>query len=346
MKRAVSISMLIGYLLIVCTFLSLKIENTMIIHAVTHQLNAVTENTVSDSALFSDDSGKHLYYVEEGIGWDNGLRVKEFEEDLYSHNLGTRTVDLSMYYDWNVIMTASRQPQAGEKIQVIENRSTERDRYLLIYPNGTPSNLADIAEADLIAISDNAAVVELENASTPFFEHEAKSILAPYQQQGWRIYSLNCVAQFADCIPTLALVLVLLLIPLVLLVLSCLMRHSQAIVLWINAGIAFILMVIAFYLISTITLPSSLLPANHIFDWNHYNLLFSEIGTALRQLKLTETLSMLKNVSNTSIWIVSVGIGIVVMFAIFELLMQVRRWYRDTGAFTYAYPNRLRERTK
>ena len=294
MKRAVSISMLIGYLLIVCTFLSLKIENTMIIHAATHQLNAVTENTVSDSALFSDDSGKHLYYVEEGIGWDDGLRVKEFEEDLYSHNLGTRTVDLSMYYDWNVIMTASRQPQAGEKIQVIENRSTERDRYLLIYPNGTPSNLANITEAELIAINDNAAIVELENASTPFLEHEAKSILAPYQQQGWRVYSLNCVAQFADCIPTLALALVLLLIPLVLLVLSCLMRSSQAIVLWINAGISLALMATAFYFISTITLPSSLLPANHIFDWNHYSLLFSEIGTALKPLDLLDTFPCLK----------------------------------------------------
>ena len=131
MKRAVSISMLIGYLLIVCTLLSLKIESTMMVQAVTHPLNAVTENTVSDSALFSDGHGKHLYYVEEGIGWDDGLRVKEFEEDLYSHNLGTRTVELSMYYDWNVIVTASRQPQAGEKIEIIENRSTEQDHYLL-----------------------------------------------------------------------------------------------------------------------------------------------------------------------------------------------------------------------
>lgn len=294
MKRAVSISMLIGYLLIVCTLLSLKIESTMMIQAVTLPLNAVTENTVSASALFSDGHGKHLYYVEEGIGWDDGLRVKEFEKNLYSHNLGARTVDLSMYYDWNVIMTASRQPQAGEKIQVIENRSTERDCYLLVYPNGTPSNLSAITEAKLIAVSDNAAVVELENATTPFFEHEAKSILAPYQQQGWRVYSLNCVTQFVDYIPTLTLTLVLLLIPLVSLVLSCIMRHSQAIVLWINAGIAFILMVIAFYLISTITLPSSLLPANHIFDWNHYSLLFSEIGTALKPLDLLDTFPCLK----------------------------------------------------
>lgn len=322
MKRAVSISMLIGYLLIVCTFLSLKIENTMIIHAVTHQLNAVTENTVSDSALFSDDSGKHLYYVEEGIGWDDGLRVKEFEEDLYSHNLGTRTVDLSMYYDWNVIMTASRQPQAGEKIQVIENRSTERDLYLLVYPNGTPSNLSAITEAKLIAVSDNAAVVELENATTPFFEHEAKSILAPYQQQGWRIYSLNCVAQFVECIPTFVLAFVLLLIPLFLLVPSCMIRHSKATVLWINAGISSVLMAIAFYFISPITLPISLLPANHIFDWNHYSLIFSEIGTALRQLELTDTMFMLENAGNTAIWIISVGIGIVTLFAIFELLLQ------------------------
>lgn len=322
MKRAVSISALIGYLLVVCTFLSLKIENAMMIQAVTHQLNAVTENTVSDSALFSDDSGKHLYYVEEGIGWDNGLRVQEFEKNLYSHNLGARTVDLSMYYDWNVIMTASRQPQAGEKIQVIENRSTERDRYLLVYPNGTPSNLSAITEAKLIAVSDNAAVVELENATTPFFEHEAKSILAPYQQQGWRIYSLNCVAQFADCIPTLALALVLLLIPLVLLVLSCLMRSSQAIVLWINAGISLALMATAFYFISTITLPSSLLPANQVFDWNHYSTLSSEIGIALRQLELADTLSMLENAGNTAIWIVLVGTAVAALFAIFELLLQ------------------------
>lgn len=294
MKRAVSISMLIGYLLIVCTLLSLKIESTMMIQAVTHPLNAVTENTVSDSALFSDGHGKHLYYVEEGIGWDDGLRVKEFEEDLYSHNLGTRTVELSMYYDWNVIVTASRQPQAGEKIEIIENRSTEHDHYLLFYPNGTPDSLSAITEAKLIAVGDNAAIVELENARTPFLEHEAKAVLAPYQQQGWRVYSLNCVTQFADYIPTLTLTLVLLLIPLVSLVLSCIMRHSQAIVLWINAGIAFILMAIAFYLISTITLPSSLLPANHIFDWNHYNLLFSEIGTALKQLDLLDTFPCLK----------------------------------------------------
>ena len=294
MKSAVGISMLIGYLLVVCTFLSLKIENTMMIQAVTHPLNAVTENTVSDSALFSDENGKHLYYVEEGIGWDDGLRVKEFGEDLYSHNQSTGIVELSMYYDWNVISTASRQPQAGEKVEIIDNRSTEQDRYLLIYPNGTPSNLSTITEAKLIAVSENAAVVELENASTPFFEHEAKSILATYQQQGWRIYSLNCVAQFVECIPTFVLAFVLLLIPLFLLVPSCMIRHSKATVLWINAGIAFILMAIAFYLISTITLPISLLPANHIFDWNHYSLLFSEIATALKQLDLLDTFPCLK----------------------------------------------------
>lgn len=294
MKSAVGISMLIGYLLVVCTFLSLKIENTMMIQAVTHPLNAVTENTVSDSALFSDENGKHLYYVEEGIGWDDGLRVKEFEEDLYSHNQSTGIVELSMYYDWNVISTASRQPQAGEKVEIIDNRSTEQDRYLLIYPNGTPSNLSTITEAKLIAVSENAAVVELENASTPFFEHEAKSILATYQQQAWRIYSLNCVAQFIECIPTIVLAFVLLLIPLFLLVPSCMIRHSKATVLRINAGIAFILMAIAFYLISTITLPISLLPANHIFDWNHYSLLFSEIATALKQLDLLDTFPCLK----------------------------------------------------
>lgn len=327
MKRAVSISILIGYLLVVCTFLSLKIENTMMIQAVTHQLNAVTENTVSDSALFSDENGKHLYYVQEGIGWDNGLRVKEFEEDLYSHNLGTRTVDLSMYYDWNVIMTASRQPQAGEKIQVIENRSTERDCYLLIYPNGTPSNLADITEAELIAINDNAAVVELENASTPFLEHEAKSILAPYQQQGWRVYSLNCVAQFADCIPTLALALVLLLIPLVLLVLSCLMRHSQATILWINAGISFVLMAIAFYFIFPITLPSSLLPTNQIFDWNHYSHMISEICAALGQLELTDTVSLFESAGNITIWIALVGVTMASLSACLSFLLQ-KRVYR------------------
>ena len=322
MKRAVSISMLIGYLLIVCTFLSLKIENTMIIHAVTHQLNAVTENTVSDSALFSDDNGKHLYYVEEGIGWDDGLRAKEFEEDLYSHNLGTRTVDLSMYYDWNVIMTASRQPQTGEKIEVIENRSTERDRYLLIYPNGTPSNLSNITEAKLIAISDNAVVVEVENACTPFLEHEAKSILAPYQQQGWRVYSLNCVEQFADCLPTLALALVLLLIPLISLVLSCIMRHLQATVLWINAGMSFVLMAIAFYFIFPITLPNSLLPANQVFDWNHYSTQSSEICIALRQLELTDTLTLLENTSNTAMWTVFIGVAIATLLDGFMLLFQ------------------------
>ena len=177
-----------------------------------------------------------------------------------------------------------------------------------------------IVRGKLIAVSDNAAVVELENASTPFFEHEAKSILAPYQQQGWRVYSLNCVAQFADCIPTLALVLVLLLIPLVLLVLSCLMRHSQATILWINAGISFVLMAIAFYFIFPITLPSSLLPTNQIFDWNHYSHMISEICTALGQLELTETLSLLENTSNTAMWTVFIGVAITSSLACLSFL--------------------------
>lgn len=50
----------------------------------------------------------------------HGLRVKEFEKDLFSHNSGAHTVELSMYYDWNVIMTASRQPRTGEKTRLLK----------------------------------------------------------------------------------------------------------------------------------------------------------------------------------------------------------------------------------
>lgn len=285
MKKAVSITVLIGYILVVCTFLSLKIEHTMMTQAVTVTLDAVTQNTVSGSALFRDERGEHLYYVEEGLGWEDGLRVREFREDLYTYDPVTNTIELSMYYNWEIITTASRQPQPGEKINLLANRETGTDSYLLLYPDGVPETIADISGVSITALGSHAVIVEVRNAKMPFIEHEAKNALAAYQQEGWRVYSLKDIDKLSGYLPSLILSSILLLIPVILLLLQCVMKQATPKTLGVFVIIALLMMGVAFVCIYSMDFPSSLLPNKNVFDLKHYAHLYSEIQSGLPKLK-------------------------------------------------------------
>ena len=281
-KKVICVFSLILYLLVVCTMLSEKIEVEMQVQV------EVTEKKVSKkfagtiqadpSHLFSDGWTDHLYEIQDGTGWESGLRVVEFSSQDWKRGYGPAgdpVVELAEIRDMTLIHTASRLPVSGEQVEVIERPETAPDQYLVYYPNGVPRYDELPAGVSLVSETENALLLDAEQGKYPFFEHRAITVeLEQIAVDGMRVFSLTTVKEFQDQIPSLVTVLVLALIPVFLWGVTCFQSINAERNKWLivmNILLAVTALVLMQNVLGRIDLPAAMLPERNIFDWQHYS---------------------------------------------------------------------------
>ena len=88
--------------------------------------------TIPADALIRDTEGMHLFYGEEGEGWEEGTRVKEADPFMYS--VEGNSILLPDELDRSYLMYASRPVKVGERIIWSRSHPEGEDCYLVIDP--------------------------------------------------------------------------------------------------------------------------------------------------------------------------------------------------------------------
>lgn len=290
MKRKVlCVFSLILFLLIFCTFLSMKIEVEMLTQVEVKTIKASKTYfgniELPISVLFKDEYQTHLYEVVEGTGWESGMRIQEIASQQYLVSEENQLVTMSPGNDYTFVLTASRQPNYGELVEIVEDIETAPDTYLVYYPNGVPEYESLPAQTALLSQSENTLLLSVEEATFPFFEHRAKNVLTPIGDSGMRVFSLSEAEDFLNQLPLLTMLALLLVVPVMFWAASCIFScwdRSRAAVL-LNAVLIALALCALPQLLERIDLPASLLPGGNILDWKYYEEEFSLLFGALAQ---------------------------------------------------------------
>lgn len=295
-KRVVAITWLLLYLLICCTLFSGKIQEEMTILVKGYQKTSSKETgspmRIDWRAIYTEYNEEnglyedHLYEVQEGFGWEQGLRcrnVKGFGIDPIN---GIASV--TMNRDAFLVLAASRNPQEGKLAKIVEEFDTGEDAYLYYYPNKLPPNRDFPQNMAVLGETDHSILTTVADAEFPFLPHTAKTWTAT-TDYAKKVYSLTEAEVFLKQIP---------------LVMAAFMIAASGILFWacgsvsgmrgIKRGIWSNAMAVCAALIALrivfwqIDLPASTLPSANIFDLAHYREEYSLILDALRELGMTD----------------------------------------------------------
>lgn len=309
MKRKVLfVFSLVAWVLVVCTLLSSRIEDMMTAQVVTAPREPYGPTILPMESLFYDETGRHLFEMMEGTGWESGLRARELGNQSYSiiYNEGdeddesddTQQVSASPSYNGKLIRFSSRPLWENEPVEEVNGRETVDDTYLAIFPEAIPELDRIPNSLKLESRTDTALLLSVPNTAQPFMETRSRSQLYqvaelqpyihPMTATETRVYSLLAVEQFMENVPRFALLFVMLLFPVALWVEICIssrVQKGRKGIIYVNLAIAALDAACIPQLLDTIDLPSSLLPTDMIFDFGHY---ISEFRQTFDSLKTFE----------------------------------------------------------
>lgn len=290
-KKALCIFSLILYLLVACTIVSHWIEDQMMTQVtISERKNRGDSFSFKQSVLFTDDQGKHLYEMIDGTGWNSGLRASMLPDASWYIN----AINSAVEYDGNkqsyrFIISASRMLTEGEAVEVIEYSRTADDQYLCIFTNGIPEELILPKNAEIAARNETTLLLNITDGSFPFFEHAAKG-LSESLAEADHIISLTDARAFQNTLPSLVIPVVVFLSGIVIWAVSCLLCIRSRKFKWFlrfNIMLVILLLCSLAFLLNRIELPASMLPAENIFDWQHYSRQISLLINALEELEIS-----------------------------------------------------------
>lgn len=301
-KRVLCFLVLVLYLLTACTMLSSKIEEEMATEVTVYQVEAKEAGRyeinlpvrflfLEDEQINIDDLGTRqlgglqdytLYQLEQRKGWESGLRVWEVDRGDYHINpMDSVLSGFDETRPWTFVSCASRHPRPGQAVRVLPDGEIGRDHYLVLYPGivPTPDRLPE--GVTIAAKNDHALLLAMERVPVPFLEKQAKTQLGILRTTGCRVFSLHDLDQLLSNLPDLALVGILLAAALILWVQAY--RHLENRWLLIaNAVLGAGSLVVLYWILHWIDLPSSLLPPENILDFGHYSRTLPPLFDALR----------------------------------------------------------------
>ena len=286
-KNVICVFSLILYLLVACTILSNWIEEQMMTEVkISERQNRGDSFGFSESALFADDEGDHLYEMIDGTGWSSGLRARELPSaSWYIDAYGKVQFDGSEQI-YRFIVSASRQPQEGDKMAVVESFEKAEDQYLCICSDGIPEEIVLPRNTEIAAQSETVLLLDLMEAEFPYFEQAAKG-LTETMAAADQIISLTEAEQFLTALPSLALVAMILLAGIVFWSFTCLLSIRYENHKWLirlNTVIVITLLCYLVFLLKAVELPASMMPVKNIFDWQFYSEEFTSIFRSIETL--------------------------------------------------------------
>lgn len=293
-KRVLCLFSLILYLLCACTILSLKLEQEGMVE-VECELRATAESrsatSVRISSVYTDLEGDHMYQVVDGTGWETGLRIDEIPRSSWTLNInpnGLFYAQVSGGEDYRIVLAGSRQPQAGERVRIVDTFTSVADEYLGLYPSGVMEPLELPRILTVVGQGENALLFAYEDAKLPFLPATIKtsSITTDRAQ---RIISLTEAEQLLRALPSVAVVGAILLFGLVLWAASCCfsLRIEQTRgLLWCNTVLIVASLGALVYATTRFDLPSSMLPPKELLQWSYYTEEYGQILSALEDMGL------------------------------------------------------------
>ena len=283
-KSVICLFSLILYVLLACLLLSLKIETEMMSQVkISERENKGDSFGFNQSVLFSDNDGTHLYEVVNGTGWDSGLLAQKLPASWYID------IDGKVQFTGNkkvyrFVYSASRTLQDGEKVAIVEEFEKGQDLYLYLYENGIPEEYVLPKNAELVTKSENALLLNMAEAESPFFEQTALS-LTETTKQADRVFSLAEVTQFLEQIPLLVVVCGVFIAGVIFWGIACLFSldfEDNKRWVWLNIGLVCASLVVMAIMLTTIDLPASMMPADSIFNLPHFKEELSIIANTLK----------------------------------------------------------------
>lgn len=280
-QRAFCWAALIFWLLTACTFLSLRVEEWMTPLVTSTEI--LDYGGLSIDALALDETGRHVYLLVEGTGWESGTRVLELSENDYNIMEGGEGIHVKAAYSDTCVLFSSKPLVSGETAQVLAQQHEAPDLWLAV----DPPELFPWEEmpegAEAIAAGEGAALVRVQKGKHPFLPAQGKKALNLPRGTG-ELYSMGDFSSLCGQLPRLGLLAGILLSALLLWAYSlCSMKklRKNPRLLLLNTG-AFLGLLPAFSLVMERTaLPSSLLPGEGILDLSFYAQQFPAILSSL-----------------------------------------------------------------
>lgn len=323
-KKVLCIFSLIFLALVTCTILSAKIEEEMLLEVIGYfKKESYSTFMMPSDMFFSDETGRHLYEVYEGTGWESGLRAREIKLDSGNSFLIDR--------DYIIVRGASRQPVYGELAALYDNSETAPATYLAVYPDGIPKENKMLFQAEILEQTDHILLLHVENGTQPFTENRAKGGLIQLTSSNWHIYSLDALTQLWENIPLSMVAIVLVLAIAVFGFNTCVLARNldrNKSLLWGNGILIVCMLGVLFWVLKQIDLPSSLLPSENIFHLTHYQEMIATIYSALEELgsETTRTFSVMREEAlRTSQMVLSAGSVLILAGTAAEYLFAWRK---------------------
>lgn len=301
-KRIGYVCLFVTFLLICCTFLSRRVEKNMMTQVVA--VSPMRYDMLLPVTALQD--GK-LYYLEEGLGWNTGTRATQIS-DFYYEFTDKGQILLDGFKEERVVVSASRNLQPGDRVNPLQERETGQDRYLVIYSGGMPKELNLPEGAALRKQAEGALLLDMVEVSLPFLENEAKTRLLSIQGRQWQIHSMGDLEGFARSLPRLALAAVFAAIPPVLFLLGAVLPpRKKDLMLWLHIPVGIVGLAGFIGLIASIQLPFSLVPADMIFQWEHYTAQLRTVLDALALLGEPDFAALLAGCQTDALQIMAAG---------------------------------------
>lgn len=368
MKKRVILALALAlFLLIACTMLSTKIDEEMRTQVAAfdippkpagkYEINLPmwylhNEGDTMDTENFflnTDFSACDLYQLEEGVGWEEGLRIRAVEKDAYRADaLAGGVTGADETRGWRFVTYASRPPKDGLKAEVLGKEELGLERYLVYYPKGIPADAVPSDYMTILKQEGDTLLVSLDKAPKTMLPERARRAMGTYGVKGIIMYSLSAMAQFFENLPKIALVVCILFAGLVVWVQSCFLLKNDWENRWylrLNACVGVMLLLALYGVLKRIDLPASLLPPENILELSHYSRIFGQAIGSLRSFNgnLFESLNNLgangQNVLNLHYTMmknakITLAVGLILPFVWAALPIFFRRKggaYDETG---------------
>lgn len=343
-KNVLCVFSLILYILLACTVLSWGIKYIMMVRVELSPLNTkatapkITRSFSGDKMIFSDENGEHVYEVEEDAGWSKGSYAAEVTGWTFSLNAVQIEGSAKAYY----VMSASRQPEDGKQVAVVEEFEVTSDQYLALYAEGVVAWLRNVGiqnygteflpeNGELAAENDHILLVDMSDVTLPFMERTARNLDAfseDCMEYATDIFSMVETENFLNMLPWVGCLAALVAFPIFLWIVSCILlrgerrKRGEMAAVAVNGVLSLASLAGILLLLKKIELPSSLLPAGSIFDFDHYIREFSMIRQSLQELGVRQDIvTLIERMPAQSVQIFLIGLELSLTFVLVEWLV-------------------------
>ena len=262
------------FLLLACTLLSQKISqemNTQVLIKKSAGGKFSDDIKVPKTALFPDGN---IYELLDGTGWKTGEKIVAVFSGTWQEEKGMLVLKGAKIR--TIITSASRTPQVGEAVTVIEKSTIGEDDYLITYPEHVPE-LPDTLPGEIIQQSESTILLHMAQTAQPFMEHSAAEKLSSLRAPGWHIFSMNDRQRLTASIPLIFLLIPILLLPLLVCICGCAFTALQTKRLFaLMAVLCFAALAVTWLLLAGIDLPASMMPEGTIFNFRHFTEMLRE----------------------------------------------------------------------